>query len=112
MEVYVDMALTPDEERDFHLAVEYLRSHPVLSKMALIMAGWYAEELDEIRVAAGLPRKARVKTIRAICDYGKRVYNLERKTDTDRPGDAAEGERGPDFGHHAGAGLHRPDGGP
>ena len=87
------MALTPDEERDFHLAVEYLRSHPVLSKMALIMAGWYAEELDEIRVACGLPRKARVKTIRAITDYGKRVYNLERKDESSGSGGAV-GEAG------------------
>jgi hypothetical protein len=77
------MSLTPDEERDFHLAIEYLRSHPVLSKVALVLSGWYAEELDEIRVAAGLPPKARVKTIRAITDYGKRVYNRERKDDTD-----------------------------
>lgn len=75
------MALTPDEERDFHLAIEYIRSHPVLSKMALVIVGWMAEELDEIRVAAGLPPKARVKTIRAITDYGKRVFNRERKGD-------------------------------
>lgn len=87
------MALTPDEERDFHLAIEYLRSHPVLSKLCLIIAGWYAQELDEIRVAAGLPRKARVKTIRAITDYGKRVYNLERKGEPGGPGDSV-GEAG------------------
>ena len=81
------MALTPDEERDFHLAIEYLRSHPVLSKMCSIIVGWYAQELDEIRVAAGLPPKARVKTIRAITDYGKRVFNQERKSESGGPGD-------------------------
>lgn len=82
------MALTPEEERDFHLAIEYLRSHPVLSKLCLIIVGWYAQELDEIRVAAGLPPKARVKTMRAITDYGKQVFNRERKSDAGAAGDS------------------------
>ncbi len=73
------MALDHQEELDFHLAIEYIRSHPVLSKMVLVIANWHAAELDEIRVAAGLPPKARVKTIRAICDHGKAVFNAERK---------------------------------
>ena len=58
--------LTDQGKQDFDLAIEYLRSHPVISKLVVIVLDHVFDEIDELRKEAGLRKRNRKLMIKEI----------------------------------------------
>ena len=85
------MAVTPEEEREHVLALQYMRDHPMFREVIKICLEYIGEELNEIREAAGLRPKARVKMVRAAIDHGKHNF-IKRKKDVPGSGRTQRGD--------------------
>jgi quinol monooxygenase YgiN len=47
--------MTPEERQDYDLAIQYVRSHPVLSKMVDIIMIEFFDQIDAIKEHVGMP---------------------------------------------------------
>lgn len=78
--------VTPSEEQEFILALQYIRDNPVFREVVRVLLEYVGEELNEIREAAGLRPKARTKMVRAAVDHAKNNFNKRKKHVPDTPG--------------------------